>query len=266
MKPSDAQKIILALAKGVDPDTGEIVESTTPLNRPDVIRALFLAASALDQSVQQTPKSGPPPGVQRAGIPWTRAEDERLLRAYDSGETLTSLAKAHGRTPGAIASRLAKHGRVSIGGTEQPDDEPDSTSPLTIDFSGIKLNVDWTPENAMPVERLPACAGIYAEIHWPKRGVRVGETGVSIRGKIRHDIRWFQGMHDGTEAPDQLRRTIPIAKTAREHGASGFAFYVVSDDPRLRDKQLRQECERYLFRYLEQHPDYDSWNHQYSWR
>ena len=136
----------------------------------------------------------------------------------------------------------------------------------TVDFNGIALDVDWRPDNALAVKDLPVRPGIYAEIHWPKRGVRIGETGVSIQGKIRHDVRWFQGMHLGTEKPEQLRRTIPIAVTAKEHGAQAFAFYVVSVDPRLADKALRQECERHLFQWLSDHPEYVSWNHQRSWR
>jgi len=265
MTPSDAQKIILALAAGVDPDTGQLVEGASPLSKLHVVRALVLAARALGANVQETTKV--PLSVQRhAGAAWTSKEDEALLRAFDNGADVTSLAEAHGRTPGAIESRLAKHGRASVGGADTSNVRADSKNAPVLDFKGIKLYVDWTPQSAASIEELPTCAGVYAEIHWPKRGVRIGETGASIQGKILHDIRWFKGMHDGTESPDQLRRTIPIAMTAKEHGASGFAFYVISDDERLRDKQLRQDCERHLFKYVEQHPDFDSWNHQKTWR
>ena len=47
-------------------------------------------------------------------------------------------------------------------------------------------------------------------------------------------------MQDGTAGPAQLRRTLPIALAARSGGPSGFEFYVVSCDPRLADKVLRQ--------------------------
>ena len=141
-----------------------------------------------------------------------------------------------------------------------------ASPPTQIEFLGIRLNVHWRPENAIAVEYLPTGAGIYAEIHWPQRGVRIGETGVGIRQKIRHDIRWFNGMQRGTEKPAELRRTIPIAMTAKAHGASAFVFYVVSADPRLTDKHLRQECERHMFSWVEQNRDFVSWNHQKSWR
>ena len=135
-----------------------------------------------------------------------------------------------------------------------------------VEYKDIRLNVDWSPKNRIPVEDLPTCAGIYAEIYWPKNGVRVGETGNSIRGKIRHDIRWFKSMHDGSAPPSQLRRTIRIALTAKKYGADVFSFYVVSANPLLIEKELRQECERYMFQWLEKHTMYDSWNHQKSWR
>ena len=140
------------------------------------------------------------------------------------------------------------------------------TTSSTVEFKGIALNVDWRPENGLSVQDLPDRPGIYAEIHWPKRGVRIGETGLSIRRQIQHDVRWFQGMHLGTEKPEQLRRSIPIAQTAKEHGARAFSFYVVSTDPRLVDKDLRQDCERHLFQWLSDHTEFESWNHQKSWR
>lgn len=133
-------------------------------------------------------------------------------------------------------------------------------------FQGIPLNVDWSPGRGTSPDELPTGAGIYAEICWRESGVRVGETGKSIRGKIRHDIWWFKKMHDGTAPPAQLRRTIPTAIAAKESGPDAFEFYVVSSDSRLADKSLRQECERYLFEWLEQHDRYVSWNRQKSWR
>lgn len=136
----------------------------------------------------------------------------------------------------------------------------------TLKFRGITLDVGFEPGQGAVVGDLPTSPGIYAEIHWPRRGVRIGETGRSIRGKIRHDIRWFDSMQDGSAPAEQLRRTIPIAETAKAHGSAGFEFYVVSADSKLDDKALRQACERHLFGWLEAHPDFESWNHQRSWR
>lgn len=135
-----------------------------------------------------------------------------------------------------------------------------------ITHQGINLFVGWTEDNSVPVDSLPTKPGIYAEICWERLGVRVGETGKSVRGKIRHDVRWFNGMFSGTEKPEQLRRTSPICIAAKELGLAGFKFYLVSDDSRLCDKSLRQECERFLFEWCDKHSQLVSWNLQKSWR
>ncbi len=141
----------------------------------------------------------------------------------------------------------------------------------SVEHRGVSLNLDWTPGNGSAVDELPPSAGIYAEVCWDKLGVRVGETGKSIRAKIRHDIRWFDAMHDRTAPASQLRRLEmsdphPIVVEAASEGSAAFEYYVVTDDPRMNDKEMRQECERYLFRWLEEHSDYESWNRQRSWR
>ncbi|TNF58722.1 MAG: hypothetical protein EP307_11780 [Rhodobacteraceae bacterium] len=135
----------------------------------------------------------------------------------------------------------------------------------TVVHLDVALNVDWTGPG-LPVDALPTTAGIYAEIYRPERGVRIGETGRSIRGKIRHDIAWFRAMRDGTAPDSQLRRTLPIAEAAKRTGDVGFAFFVVSEDPRLRDKDLRQSCERFMFDWVRRQSDWIDWNRQVSWR
>ncbi len=134
------------------------------------------------------------------------------------------------------------------------------------EFRGIQLATGWMPDSGVPIPELPATPGIYAEIYWPLLGVRIGETGNSIRAKIRHDVRWFQSMKDGTAPPVQLRRTLPIANAAKATGAVGFEFFVVSADPRLEDKHLRRECERFMFEWVRNAKGFVDWNRQRSWR
>ena len=81
--------------------------------------------------------------------------------------------------------------------------EVEMTGDRIVKHQGISLRVDWRPGAGKRVEDLPTTAGIYAEIYWPERGVRIGETGRSVRGKIRHDIRWFESMKS---------RTAPVAQ------------------------------------------------------
>jgi len=46
------------------------------------------------------------------GVPWDQGEDARLGKAFDEGRNIEQLAKAHGRTVGAMRARLVKLGRM----------------------------------------------------------------------------------------------------------------------------------------------------------
>ncbi|CAM2163163.1 hypothetical protein BC2230_120091 [Burkholderia cepacia] len=109
----NALEIVESLAKGIDPLSGEILSEHGSLNDPTVIRALFEAANALrtaaatcHQNVEASPKPS------NAGHAWPPEEDTRLLANFDAGVTPEELARKHGRTTGAIKSRLVKHGRI----------------------------------------------------------------------------------------------------------------------------------------------------------
>lgn len=108
-----ALEIVESLAKGIDPLTGEILSEHGVFNDPTVIRALFEAANALrtatDTGPQSPEKSSKP---SNAGHAWPPEEDVRLLADFDAGVTPKELARKHGRTTGAIKSRLVKLGRI----------------------------------------------------------------------------------------------------------------------------------------------------------
>ncbi len=124
MSPNEAKCILEQLAHGIDPDTGEQLQQIGVLNSPIVIRALFLAVSALSQ--ESSGPSQPRAKARRistqesvslvespvAGKTWYPEEDANLLIAYDAGSTVDELASAHGRTRGAIAARLVRLGRI----------------------------------------------------------------------------------------------------------------------------------------------------------
>jgi hypothetical protein len=46
------------------------------------------------------------------GARWTAEEEERLVRAFDEGASIASIAAAHGRKVGGIRARLIKLGRI----------------------------------------------------------------------------------------------------------------------------------------------------------
>ncbi|UUZ74621.1 hypothetical protein LP414_19795 [Polaromonas sp. P1(28)-13] len=110
MSPLDAQKIIDALASGIDPETGEVVSDDSPLNNPHVIRALFLASKALSATIRRIESNDGRPG--KAGKPWSDAEDKQLLQAFDSGTSIQELTNQHERSVGGISSRLVRLGRI----------------------------------------------------------------------------------------------------------------------------------------------------------
>ena len=110
MSPREAQRVIDALAEGLDPETGEIFPAESVLQRPAVIRALFTASRVLagERSAAAAARAQP----SQAGKPWTPEEDQRLLDAFDAGADLAALTAAHGRSDGGVASRLVRLGRI----------------------------------------------------------------------------------------------------------------------------------------------------------
>ena len=110
MSPLDAQKIIDALASGIDPETGQALPEDSPLHNPHVIRALFIASKALDGTLRRIESNDGRPG--KAGKPWTDAEDRQLLAAFDRGMSIQDLANRHERSGGGIAARLVRLGRI----------------------------------------------------------------------------------------------------------------------------------------------------------
>ena len=105
-----AAGILKSLATGLSPDDGSSLPTGTPLQSPDVVRALFLAADSLEARTRQSRRNSSLP--RNAGKPWSGEEDERLLTAFDGGATVETHAQAHERTRAGIEARLVKHGRL----------------------------------------------------------------------------------------------------------------------------------------------------------
>ena len=101
MDIAKAQEIIRLLADGIDPTTGKILPADSVYNCPEVIRALFtvLEATAPVSTAQFEP-------FRNAGKPWTDDEDKRLRDEFTAKMRISDIAKEHGRTRGAIESRL----------------------------------------------------------------------------------------------------------------------------------------------------------------
>ncbi len=111
MEASEAYKIIKLLSEGIDPEIGAVLEEESTFNKPQVIRAMFVAVNALERVQKIESKKGALPG--KAGKAWTKEEDSELIKAFDSNTNLIELAEAHSRTKGAITARLARLGKLS---------------------------------------------------------------------------------------------------------------------------------------------------------
>lgn len=111
MDEAKAFDIVSALADGINPLTGEVFTQDSPYQSPDIVRALFLARSALETRRRNRSRSNLP---INAGKPWTAEEDARLLGQFDRGLAVTELAREHERTAAGIQARLEKHGRLRL--------------------------------------------------------------------------------------------------------------------------------------------------------
>jgi len=111
MNPSEALSVVRSLANGVDPASGEVFPGESPYQRADVVRALFVAADALERSERYSRRRSDLPS--KAGQPWSEDEDRKLLASFDAGHGLQELAAAHERTQTGIRARLVKYGRLA---------------------------------------------------------------------------------------------------------------------------------------------------------
>lgn len=111
MDKSQALAIVRSLANGIDPESGEVYEATSAYQRPQVVRALYEAAAALERVERETRRRAMRPRM--TGEPWTEDEDRKLLAAFDAGRALQELAAQHERTQGSVRARLMKYGRLA---------------------------------------------------------------------------------------------------------------------------------------------------------
>ena len=115
-----ARQIIDTLAQGIHPVTGEAMPEDSPYNAPPVIRALHVAARALEAGAAAPGRRAPP---ANAGKPWSPEDDEALVTASDAGTNLKDVADALGRTRFGLEQRLIKLGKMPppAGGGRYPD-------------------------------------------------------------------------------------------------------------------------------------------------
>jgi hypothetical protein len=117
MTTAEVVQVITRLADGIDPVTGQPLPRENPCNQPYVIRALYAAVNLLQKSeLPQLPErrsteSRPVP--TNAGNAWSAAEVQQLREEMAAGMSLMEIARAHGRSRGAILERTVRLGLFS---------------------------------------------------------------------------------------------------------------------------------------------------------
>jgi DNA-binding NarL/FixJ family response regulator len=111
MNLSEARGVIEALANGVDPRTGEVVESESILESSEVVRALHTALSAIDTQMSRRRRESRArdKDAKRRRV-WQPDEERAVLNRVAEGDSILEIASAHGRTSTAIAARLVRLG------------------------------------------------------------------------------------------------------------------------------------------------------------
>ena len=112
MELPKAIEIIKSLADGRHPLTKERLDENHVINEPDVIRALNKIIEALSSLEEKIKKQRDLP--ERVGKPWSKNEDQALIKAFENGTAIEEMVVKHKRTRGAIRSRLVKLGKISL--------------------------------------------------------------------------------------------------------------------------------------------------------
>jgi hypothetical protein len=82
-------------------------------------------------------------------------------------------------------------------------------------ISGIKFNMEWR-QGTSPRETLPRDYGIYCEVVWPVRGIRIGIS-KNIWGRHGAHASWMRSMKKGTGS--RTNRSGPLADHSKDWGS-----------------------------------------------
>jgi hypothetical protein len=119
----DISNQLKTLAKGINPDTGELLDHNSCGNKPEAIRLLFLLAEELENSGHDKTKKSKPKLTaeerqakqaknlemgrpKNSHFSWTEEEKKKLIAAYSDNDNLELLADKFERSTLAIAVQL----------------------------------------------------------------------------------------------------------------------------------------------------------------
>ena len=101
-----AKEIISTLAEGIDPTTGEVLPNDSVCNKGEIVRAFYAVLNHLNE--KKSKKNLP----ANTGKPWTKEDEDLLIRLYQSGASKKDVCKTLQRTATGIAARLVHLGII----------------------------------------------------------------------------------------------------------------------------------------------------------
>jgi hypothetical protein len=111
MKFTDATPVLKALIEGHEPGSDVPLSEESVIHRPDVLRALLAAVTALERAAARDQRRALLP--DNVGRTWTADEDKRMAEAFKAGESAELIARKHRRTVRAIEARLQRMGLIT---------------------------------------------------------------------------------------------------------------------------------------------------------
>ena len=107
-----AKEIVITLASGVDPTTGEVLPDEHVCNNAEVVRAFYtvVMGAKIDKKEEKPKGEKEKKKAENSGKPWSVEDDEILKDMYTRGMKISEIKKYFGRSYGSIESRLVKYG------------------------------------------------------------------------------------------------------------------------------------------------------------
>jgi hypothetical protein len=107
MTYEEALPILRLLADGIDPVNGGKFPASSSYQHVTVVRALQVAIEAVEIERKKSAMAA------NAGKAWSDREDEQLQQEFHAAVDFREIAEIHGRSRGAILSRLERLGEIS---------------------------------------------------------------------------------------------------------------------------------------------------------
>ncbi|MEJ6473016.1 hypothetical protein [Pseudoalteromonas piscicida] len=114
-----AFSIVEALANGVDPITGEVMDASSPYNHPDIIRALFLILNTQPKKhIKKTLEQRQTENIAKRlpknhGLPWSQEAIDQVIALFNSQTAVADIAERFARKPNSIIGLLRKQQVIS---------------------------------------------------------------------------------------------------------------------------------------------------------